>query len=126
MCNYVNPALQLRAPVGSTIFIPVKRLLSMQFGNDRIISLHFLTNWPPRQPDLNSFDLLLWVYMKHAVFNGPIANLAEFKARIALHIHNISTDPFRSVVEHAIFRFKLVSEDGGQHIRHCLSKYRDH
>ncbi|GBM04730.1 hypothetical protein AVEN_20179-1 [Araneus ventricosus] len=38
---------------------PVKRLLRMHFGNDRIISLHFPTNWQPRSPDLNPCDFWL-------------------------------------------------------------------
>ncbi|GBM17472.1 hypothetical protein AVEN_193766-1 [Araneus ventricosus] len=57
LSSYVIPALQQRACVRSTIFMqdgapphisnPVKRHLSMHFGNYRIISRHFLTNWSP-------------------------------------------------------------------------------
>ncbi|GBO29078.1 hypothetical protein AVEN_135027-1 [Araneus ventricosus] len=64
---------------------PVKRLLSVHFEYDRIISSHFATHWPPRSPDLKPCDFWLWGYLKHVAFSGPIANLAELKTR------NIST-----------------------------------
>ncbi|NSX83578.1 hypothetical protein GOM44_04430 [Wolbachia endosymbiont of Atemnus politus] len=128
--NQVIPALQQRACVGSIIFMqdgapphifnPVKQLLTMHFGT-RIISRHFPTVWPPRSPDLNPCDFWLWGYLKSVVFRGPIQNLAELKTRITQHIHNITPDTLRSVVEHAVSRFQLVAENGGQHIEHLLS-----
>ncbi|GBO39932.1 hypothetical protein AVEN_116292-1 [Araneus ventricosus] len=117
--NHLIPALQHRACVGSTIFTqdaapsnianPFKRLLSVHFGNDVIISRHVPTNWSPRSPDLNPYDFSLWGYLKHDVSSGPIVNLAELKASTARHIHTISSDTLRFVVEHAISRFKLVA-----------------
>ncbi|GBL77783.1 hypothetical protein AVEN_152987-1 [Araneus ventricosus] len=107
--------------VPSHIANPVKRLFSMHFGNDRIISHHFRTNWPPRYPDLNSWDFWVLGYLKHVVFSGPIANLDELNTRIAQHIHNIRTRTLRPVVKHAIPRFELVAENGGKHIEHFLS-----
>ncbi|GBN29469.1 hypothetical protein AVEN_151827-1 [Araneus ventricosus] len=99
---------------------PVKRLLSMHFGNDRIISRHFPTNWPPRSPDLTPCDFCLWGYLNHVVFSGPIANLAELKTLIALHFNSIIRNTIRSVVEHSISRFELVAENGGEYIEHFL------
>ncbi|GBM07560.1 hypothetical protein AVEN_230002-1 [Araneus ventricosus] len=93
----------------------------MHFGNERIISRHFPTNWLPRSSDLIPCDFWLWSYLKHVVFSGPITNLAELKTRIAHHNHNISKDTHRSVVKHTISRFELVTENGRQHIRHFLS-----
>ncbi|GBN64442.1 hypothetical protein AVEN_243948-1 [Araneus ventricosus] len=46
----------------------------------------------------------------------PIAKLAELKTLTAQHIHNISMDTLRSVVERAISGFEFVAENGGQHI----------
>ncbi|GBM01062.1 hypothetical protein AVEN_136620-1 [Araneus ventricosus] len=64
--NHAIPALQQHACVGSTIFKQdgapphitnlVKRFLSVHYGNGRIVSCYFLTNWPPRSPDLNPCD----------------------------------------------------------------------
>ncbi|GBO27846.1 hypothetical protein AVEN_29604-1 [Araneus ventricosus] len=61
--NQLIPSLQQLRCVDSTIFMqddspphittPVKQLLNLQFGNDRIISRHFSTAWSPRSPDLN-------------------------------------------------------------------------
>ncbi|GBM93967.1 hypothetical protein AVEN_106933-1 [Araneus ventricosus] len=129
--NQLIPALQQRGCVDSTIFMQdgapphiatsVKQLLNMHFGNDRIIGRHFPTAWPPRSTDLNSYDFWLWGYLK-GVYGGPIANLAELKNRIMQHIHNITTETFRSVVEHAAFRFQLIGQNGAQHIEHFLSK----
>ncbi|GBN97594.1 hypothetical protein AVEN_21527-1 [Araneus ventricosus] len=95
------------------IAYPFKSLLSMHFGIDSIISLQFPTNWPPRSPDLNPWDIWLWGYLKHAVFCGPIENLAELKTSIAQNVQNMSTVTLRSVVEHAICRFELMIVNGG-------------
>ncbi|GBM93480.1 hypothetical protein AVEN_215363-1 [Araneus ventricosus] len=64
--NQLIPALQERGCVESTIFMqdgappniatPVKHLLSLHFGNDRINSCHFPTACPTRSPDLNPCD----------------------------------------------------------------------
>ncbi|GBO01369.1 hypothetical protein AVEN_275664-1 [Araneus ventricosus] len=90
--NHLIRALQQRGCVDTTIFmqvgasqhiaIPVKQLLNLHFGNDRIISRHFPTTWPPWSPDLNPCDFWLWGYLKNVVYGGPIANLAELKNRI--------------------------------------------
>ncbi|GBN40165.1 hypothetical protein AVEN_135522-1 [Araneus ventricosus] len=129
--NQFIPALQQCGCVESTIFIqdgtpphiaiPVKQLLNLHFGNDRTISRHFPTAWPPQSPDLNPYDSCLWGYLKDIVYGSPTANLAELKNRITEHIHNITTETLRSVVEHAILCFELMRENGGQHIRHFLA-----
>ncbi|GBM08385.1 hypothetical protein AVEN_108380-1 [Araneus ventricosus] len=124
--NQLIPALQQRewqyfyAP--PHIATPVKQLFNLHFGNDRIISHHFPTAWSPRSPDLNPCDFWLWGYLKDVVYGGPNANLTELKNRITQHIHNIATETLRSVVEHAVLRFQLIGENGGQHSEHFLSK----
>ncbi|GBM56427.1 hypothetical protein AVEN_56112-1 [Araneus ventricosus] len=130
--NQLIPALQQRGCVDSTILMqdgapphfvtPVKQLLNLHFGNDRIISRHFPTAWPPRSPDFNPCDFWLWGYLKDIVHGGPIASLAELKNRITQHIHNITTETLLSVLEHAVLRLQLIREKGGQHIEHFLSK----
>ncbi|GBM18011.1 hypothetical protein AVEN_238403-1 [Araneus ventricosus] len=130
--NQLIPALQQRGCVDNTIFMqngapphietPVKQQLNMCFGKDRIISRHFTTAWPPLSPNLNPCDFWLWGYLKDVVYGGPMANLAELKKRITQHIHNITIETLRSVVEHAVLRFQLIGENGGQHMEHFLSK----
>ncbi|GBM30839.1 hypothetical protein AVEN_18696-1 [Araneus ventricosus] len=129
--NQLIPALQQRGCVGSTIFMqggapphiatPVKKLFNPHFGIDRNISRHFPTAWQPRSPDMNPCDFWLWGYLKDVVYGSLIANLAEMKNRIAQHVHNITTETLRSVVEHAVLRFQLIGDNGGQHIEHFLS-----
>ncbi|GBO15924.1 hypothetical protein AVEN_120483-1 [Araneus ventricosus] len=109
LLSYPIPALQQRGCVDSTVFMqdggpphiatPVKQLLNLHFGNDRIISRHFQTAWPPRSPDLNPCDLWLWGYLKDVVYGGPITKTGELKCRITQHIHNITTKTLRYVVE---------------------------
>ncbi|GBO39884.1 hypothetical protein AVEN_501-1 [Araneus ventricosus] len=130
--NQLVPALQQRGCVDSKIFMqdgalpyiatPVKQLLNLHFGNDRIISHHFPTAWPPRSPELNPWYFCLWGYLKDVAYGGLIVNLAELKNRIMQQIHNITAEILRSVVEHAVLRFQLIGENGGQHIEHFLSK----
>ncbi|GBN29891.1 hypothetical protein AVEN_30796-1 [Araneus ventricosus] len=104
------------------IATPVKQLLNLHFGNDRIISRHFPTAWTQRSLDLNPCDIWQWDYLKDVVYGGPISKLAELKNRITQHIHNITTETLRSVMEHAVLRFQLIRENDGQHIEHFLSK----
>ncbi|GBL90474.1 hypothetical protein AVEN_179404-1 [Araneus ventricosus] len=120
--NQLIPAPQQRGCEDSTIFMqdgapphiatPLKQLLNLHFGNDRIISCHFPTAWPPQSPDLNPCYFWLWSYLKDVVHGSPIANLAELK----------TTETLRSVVDHAVLRFQLIEENGRQHIEHFLSK----
>ncbi|GBM02547.1 hypothetical protein AVEN_178480-1 [Araneus ventricosus] len=76
----------------------------------------------PGRYDMKPCNFWLWGYLKDLVYEGPIANLAELKNRITQHIHNIPTETLPSVVEHAVLRFQLTGENGGQHIEHFLSK----
>ncbi|GBM29951.1 hypothetical protein AVEN_167431-1 [Araneus ventricosus] len=109
----------------SHIATPVMQLLNLHFGNGRIISRHLPKAWPPRSSDLNSCDFWLWGYLKDVVYGDPIANvrpIPELRNRITEHIHNITTETLRSVVEHAVLRFQLIGENDDQHIEHFLSK----
>ncbi|GBL94007.1 hypothetical protein AVEN_76723-1 [Araneus ventricosus] len=128
----LHPAQQQHGRVDSTIFMqdgspphiatPLKQLLNLHFGNDRIISRHFPIAWPPRSPDLNPCDFWLWGYLKDVMYDGPIPKLAELKNLITQHIHNITTETLRSIMEHAVLRFQLIEENGRQHIELSLSK----
>ncbi|GIX98722.1 hypothetical protein CEXT_24271 [Caerostris extrusa] len=57
--------------------------------------------------------------------SGQIANLVKLKAWITQHINNVAPEKLRSVVEHAICRFQLVTENDGQHTGHVLRKSHD-
>ncbi|GIX73207.1 uncharacterized protein CDAR_415361 [Caerostris darwini] len=100
------------------------QLLKRHFGNDRIIILHLQTTRPAKSPDPNHCDSWLWGNLKNVLFSSQIANLAELKTRITLHINNVTLETLRPVVEHAVCRFELVAENGGQHIEYVLFKSR--
>jgi hypothetical protein len=104
---------------------PVMQLLKRHFGNNRLISRHCPTAWPPRSPDLNPCDFWLWGYLKNVVYSGSIANLAELKARIAQHIHNVTPKILLYVVEHVVYRFQLVTDNGGKYIEPVCRKSSD-
>ncbi|GBM47175.1 hypothetical protein AVEN_162747-1 [Araneus ventricosus] len=82
----------------------------------------FPNSLAPRSLHLNRCDFWLFGYLEVVVYGVPIANLAELKNRITQHIHNITTETLRSVVEHAVLRFQLIGGNGGQHIEHYFSK----
>ncbi|GBM66169.1 hypothetical protein AVEN_68294-1 [Araneus ventricosus] len=75
--NQLIAALQLRGFVDSTIFMqdgapphiatPVKELLNLHLGNDRIISRHFLTARPPRSSDLAFRLQAVWLPKRSCV-----------------------------------------------------------
>ncbi|GBO10115.1 hypothetical protein AVEN_151250-1 [Araneus ventricosus] len=78
--NQINRALQQRGREDSTIFMkdgatshiatPVKRLLNLHFGNDRIISRHFPTAWPMRSPDLTTAETFAVGLLKRCCLQG--------------------------------------------------------
>ena len=48
------------------------------------------------------------LFLKRCV-QRPIANSAELKAQILQHIHNVTPDILRPVLEHDVYRFQLVA-----------------
>lgn len=98
----------------------VKQVLRRHFSDDRIISRHFPTAWPPRSPDLNPCDFWLWGYLKAMVYRDPITSLSDLKESIERHVRNIPQFMLLSTVEHAILRFQTVADNGGHHIEHVL------
>ena len=59
------------------------------------------------------------------MLSDPIANLAELKARIMQYIHNVTPETLQSDVEHNVYQYQLVVENGGQHIKHAISNQSD-
>ncbi|GBM68323.1 hypothetical protein AVEN_247076-1 [Araneus ventricosus] len=107
-----------RESVPNATIATITQVKQLHFGNDGIIGRHFPTAWPLRSSELNPYDFWLCGNLKDAVYKGPIANLAELKNCIMQHIYNITNETLRSVVEHAVLRFQLIGENGGQHIEH--------
>ena len=70
------PAHRLRA---------VTDRLTALFG-DRVIALNRPTEWPPKSPDLTPCDFFLWGYLKNKVYEMPVRDLAEMRARITREV----------------------------------------
>ena len=89
--------------------------------SQRPISLGSLIYGQSQFPDLHLCDFWLWGYLKD-VFRASLAYLNELKARIAQRILNVTPKTLRSFVDHAVSRFKLLIENGRQHIEHVLQQ----
>ena len=56
------------------------------------------------------------IILKKSCLMAKIANLAELKARITQHVHNLTPKAFRSVVEYSVYRLQLVEKNSGLHL----------
>ncbi|GFV21335.1 uncharacterized protein TNCV_2370921 [Trichonephila clavipes] len=79
-----------------------------------------ITAWHPRSPDLNPFDFWLWGYLRVMIYRDPITSLSDRKVITERHVRNIPHFILISTVEHAILRFQMVVDYGGQCIEHVL------
>ncbi|GFY40634.1 hypothetical protein TNIN_229561 [Trichonephila inaurata madagascariensis] len=84
----------------SQIATPVKQLLIVHFSDDKN-QFPTGTVFPRLKP---------WRYLKNIFYTVQNVNLANLEAGITHHIHSINTDILRSVVEHAILRLELITE----------------
>ncbi|UYV70436.1 hypothetical protein LAZ67_7002976 [Cordylochernes scorpioides] len=75
-----------------------KQLLKDTFGEDRVISRHFIYQWSPRSPDLTPCDFWLW----------------------GRHVSPISTVMLFNAVQSVIYRLQAVFENEGRHIEQGL------
>ncbi|UYV65592.1 hypothetical protein LAZ67_3004791 [Cordylochernes scorpioides] len=90
------------------------------FGADRVISRHFIHQWPPRSPDLTPCDFWLWGYIKSRVYRCRPTTLAMLKASIRWHVLSISTNILFNAVHSVIYRLQAVFENEGRHIEQGL------
>ncbi|UYV78452.1 hypothetical protein LAZ67_16001449 [Cordylochernes scorpioides] len=81
-----------------------KQLLKDTFGENRVISRHFIHQWPPRSPDLTPCDFWLWGYIKSCVYRCRPTKLAMLKYFIRWHVLSISTEIFFNAVHYVIYR----------------------
>ncbi|UYV65420.1 hypothetical protein LAZ67_3004314 [Cordylochernes scorpioides] len=93
-----------------------KQLLKDTFGENRVISRHFIYQWPPRSPDLTPCDFCLWGYIKSCVYRCWPTTLAMLKASIRWHVLSISTDMLFNAV-HSVGLFLALATGG------CLASY---
>ncbi|UYV61976.1 hypothetical protein LAZ67_1007240 [Cordylochernes scorpioides] len=97
-----------------------KQLLKDTFGEDRVISRHFIHQWPSRSPDLTPCDFWLWGYIKSRVYRCRPTTLVMLKASIRRHVSSISSDMLFNAVQSVIYRLQSVFENEGRHIEQGL------
>ncbi|GFX06109.1 transposable element tc3 transposase [Trichonephila clavipes] len=66
----------------------VKQVLRRRFGDDRIISRHFLTVWRHKSPDLNPCNFRLKGYLTAMTYRDPITSLFDLKENIERYARN--------------------------------------
>jgi hypothetical protein len=64
----------------------VQTWLTERFG-EKIITKN---EWPPRSPDLNPCDYLLWDFLKKRVYNQLPKKLEDLRSNLTREIENIS------------------------------------
>ncbi|UYV82415.1 CNOT6L [Cordylochernes scorpioides] len=92
----------------------VKQLLKDTFSENRVISRHFIHQWPTRSPDLTPCDFGLWGYIKSCVYRCWPITLVMLKASIRRHISSISTNMLFNAVQAVIHRLQAVFENEGR------------
>ncbi|UYV84311.1 hypothetical protein LAZ67_X001812 [Cordylochernes scorpioides] len=97
-----------------------KQLLKDTFGEDRVISRHFIPQWPSRSPDLTPCDFWIWGYIKSRVYRCRPTTLVMLKASIRRHVSSISSDILFNAVHSVIYRLQAVFENEGRHIEQGL------
>ena len=85
-----------------------------------MLELSVIISLQPGGADLNLCDFWLWGYLKD-VFSTTIVHLAELKA----HFLSVTPKTLRPVEKHAVSRFQILADNGGQHIEHVLHQSRE-
>ncbi|UYV75217.1 hypothetical protein LAZ67_12002945 [Cordylochernes scorpioides] len=86
-----------------------KQLLKDTSSENRVISRHFIYQWPPRSPDLTPCDFWLWGYIKSCVYRCRPTTLAMLKASIRWHIQLAFISEGHSPIRHPGKRPMAVS-----------------
>ncbi|UYV68504.1 hypothetical protein LAZ67_5004531, partial [Cordylochernes scorpioides] len=132
-CHFISPELQFgfcilqdRQALSEIIFMQdgglphisrsAEQLLKDTFGEDRVISRHFIYQWPPKSTDLTPCDFWLWGYIKSRVYRCRPTTLTMLKASIRWHVLSISTDMLFNAVQSVIYHLKAVFVNEGRHI----------
>ena len=83
-----------------------------------MIALNRPTEWPPRSPDLTPCDFFLWGYLKNKVYETPVRDLAEVRARITREVNGLRNNPgmVRRAVADMRRRCQTCIQRGGGHV----------
>jgi inhibitor of nuclear factor kappa-B kinase subunit alpha len=124
--NHVLPQLRKKRRMSSTIFQQdgapphiareVKELLLAHFGENRVISRHFVQPWPARSPDLNPADFWLWGWLKDSLSKEQFNNLEELKSAIKSRLLSVPKTILPKVSRNFVERLHSVIGCHGNHI----------
>ena len=70
----------------------------------------------------NVQDFWNWVSLKHLISRDNEITLTDLIDNISEHVRNISQNPQRSTVKHAILRFQMIADNDGRHVEYVLLK----
>ncbi|GBM28304.1 hypothetical protein AVEN_233179-1 [Araneus ventricosus] len=74
--------------------------------------------WPPRSPDLNPFDFLLWGYIKQRVYATPPSTLQKLRNRITDACGSVSPAMLYNVQREVQSRVQMRIVAEGHHFEH--------
>ena len=75
--------------------------------------------WPPRSPDLTTYDFFLWGFVKDTVFVPPLpANLQDLSNRIAAAVALVDRDKLTRVWNKIVYRIDVCRITKVGHIEH--------
>lgn len=101
------------------------RLIRENF-EDRVISRFYPEKfncgiaWPPYSPDLNPCDFFLWGFTKDKVYRNRPTTLLGLEQRVSAVQNSITTETFKSVIEHFEKRARMVIHREGMHIENIM------
>lgn len=72
--------------------------------------------WPPRSPDITPCDFFVWGFVKDQVYNLPISNLDELKAKIREAFGKISNEMRHNVWSELEHRLDFLRANNGEHV----------
>ena len=88
----------------------------MQFSILRLKPRFGDVSWPPRSPDLSSYDFFLWGYLKGRVYTHKPRNLKELKDAIRQEVLTIdqqllarAMDDFKRRIEKTAFKRTVIT-----------------
>ena len=75
--------------------------------------------WPPRSPDLTSYDFFLWRFVKDTVFVPPLpANLLDLRNLITAAVALVDRDMLTRVWNEMDYRIDVCRITKGGHFEH--------
>ncbi|GBO05190.1 hypothetical protein AVEN_267673-1 [Araneus ventricosus] len=86
----------------------------------QVIGYGGCVEWPPRSPDLNTLDFLLWGYIKQRVYATPPPTLQELRNRITDACASVSPAMLYNVQREVQSHVQMCIVAEGHHFEHGI------